>query len=470
MKSDDLSLLTVQADGCAEIAPDTVVLTWNFLVQRPTADQVRAELERQGKELLAALLPLGFKAKEFRSGRDSFEVWSERRKDQWVNCGYESRRIWFLRFPVASGKLPKILDALQGFPVPMTVGHELSEPDRLEEESLRLAVYEGAATGRDDGDGGGGEPGARRAADPQQLGVSGRPALLQRDGGSLGPGDRAVSEKDDEAIINAADLTIPRVFGGPLMVRWENVYESWGWLDMRIGTHAYLQAGYADPFPGLMKWVEECCARGRTHSYHWDSEGDQFLFTYMFGPGYLRIEHMTCELKEPQVVWAGYVSRKGLCRAFYRGLMDFGESREFDAVRWCRVSLREWADRLSGGSFETVEDAWLDCTAWQIDAHLDRIDFFELYKDEEYFDEANRPRFPGVDCIPAHAPKPEFQWTRNLITLDPGWDAASREERKEMLKRFLALEVGADHGVHPRAFRSPELDAWWEENKGAPDP
>lgn len=140
MKSDDLSLLTVQADGRAEMPPDTVVLTWDFRVQRPTADLVRAELERQGKELLAALRPLGFKAKDLRSGRDSFGEWREHSSGQWVQRGFQAERTWFLRFPVASGKLPRILDALRGFPIPMKVGHELSEPDRLEEESLRLAV------------------------------------------------------------------------------------------------------------------------------------------------------------------------------------------------------------------------------------------------------------------------------------------------------------------------------------------
>lgn len=140
MKSDDLSLLTVQSDGRAEMPPDTVVLTWNFLVQRPTAVHVRAELERQGKELLDALRAVGFKAKDLRTGRDSFEEWREYCNGQWERMGHQAERTWFLRFPVASGKLPKVLDALQGFPVPMKVRHELSEQDRLEEESLRLAV------------------------------------------------------------------------------------------------------------------------------------------------------------------------------------------------------------------------------------------------------------------------------------------------------------------------------------------
>lgn len=142
MKSDDLSLLTVQADGTAELPPDTAVLTWRFEVKRETTFLVQDVLESQCKELLKRLKPHGLKLEDLRIGRDTLNIWREWDRDagKYVDRGFEADRTWFLRFPLASCDLGKVLDSLKGFPVPVSVTHELADPNRLEDESLRQAV------------------------------------------------------------------------------------------------------------------------------------------------------------------------------------------------------------------------------------------------------------------------------------------------------------------------------------------
>lgn len=142
MKSDDLSLLTVQADGTAEMPPDTVILTWRFEVKRETSLAAQQVLESQAKELLGRLEPHGFKLEDLRLGRDALNIWREwdREAGKFIDRGFEAERRWFLRFPVASCHLGRILDSLKGFPVPVAVAHDLFDPNLLEDESLRLAV------------------------------------------------------------------------------------------------------------------------------------------------------------------------------------------------------------------------------------------------------------------------------------------------------------------------------------------
>lgn len=260
-----------------------------------------------------------------------------------------------------------------------------------------------------------------------------------------------------------AALEAPASVGGPFLVRWENVTDSPGWLDMWVGTSVNLCAGHPDPYPGLVRWVEECCVEQKSASFHWDSDGFEFLFSYVFSCNYLRVEEITLSTR-PKTVWAGHVTMKELCAGFYQGLLRFAADPVFNAARWCLIPLREWLEWLAGGSISDLEEQWLECGSHTLEEHLDEIAEYAEARNEG----ASECRFPSQirARLPLYQSKRAFIWE---LQLAKEWDASSTEERKGMLQEFLAQDVGTGYGVHPRTLRSPQLDAWWEERKDDPD-
>lgn len=254
--------------------------------------------------------------------------------------------------------------------------------------------------------------------------------------------------------MSGTGIEAPIGVGGPFHVRWENVTDSHGWLDMRVGSLAHLMAGDPDPYPELVRWVEECCVEQKSASFHWDSDGFEFLICHVSSCHYLRVEEIT-SLARPVTVWAGHVTPKELCGGFYQGLLRFAESLEFDAARWCLIPLGEWVEWLARRPIDDLVAAWIKCSSKQIWNH-----FEELFEYAEGRNQGQEMRFPG---IPSHDAFLCRVQTREMI-LAPRWDEALQEERQGLLKEFLSQMMGLDYGCHPRELRSPRLDAWWEDN------
>jgi hypothetical protein len=246
-----------------------------------------------------------------------------------------------------------------------------------------------------------------------------------------------------------------------LVVRWENVEDSWAWLDMRVGKDLLLLGGCPDPYPDMIDWVERCCTKGASpQTWFWDSEDIYYLFTYIRMAGFLRIEELNWN-KEPVLQWSGSVTIKELHRAFYQGFMDFAASDEFEPLLWCSYTLQEWLEWFLGDRAQELVKDWLQADARRIDEELQSI----LSCDRSW----RERRFPGIEPLASKRTEwRKWQYFSSRYHPPQGWDLASPVERPSRLDDLLQEDMGDVMTTPPRLLRSKVLDDWWLKNRDCP--
>lgn len=246
-------------------------------------------------------------------------------------------------------------------------------------------------------------------------------------------------QNDESASIPDSTEAVRRIGIGssgtcPLAVRWENVEDSWFWLDMRIGDDLLLTAGCPDPYPDMIEWVERCCDDWKPQTWYWDSEDECYLFTYIRISDFLRVESLKWGTA-PVLAWSGKVTITDLHRAFYQGFMAFVQGDEFEPLLWCSYTVREWLDWFVGDRAGELVAGWLIEDSSRFAKDLEAI----LSCDSRWRSE----QFPGIDDLKSsRIGWREYQTYPIQVKIPDGWDLAATEERRSILDALLARNLG----------------------------